>query len=96
MSANAGPCRNLRWLTYSRPMPVPLFDTRTPVAPLIDAIQAKVGEVIQASQFILGPELKAFEAELADYLGARHAIGVGNGTDAITLALRAHGRRPGR
>src|SRR3954452_3142982 len=76
-------------------MSVPLFDTRTPVAPLLPAIQAKVSEVIEASQFILGPELKAFEAELADYLGARHAVGVGNGTDAITLALRALGVGPG-
>src|SRR3954449_10493967 len=76
-------------------MSVPLFDTRTPVAPLLPAIRAKVSEVIEASQFILGPELKAFEAELADYLGARHAVGVGNGTDAITLALRALGVGPG-
>jgi dTDP-3-amino-3,4,6-trideoxy-alpha-D-glucose transaminase len=76
-------------------MPVPLFDTRTPVEPLIPAIEAKVGEVIQASKFILGPELEAFERELADYLGARHAIGVGNGTDAITLVLRALGVGPG-
>jgi dTDP-4-amino-4,6-dideoxygalactose transaminase len=76
-------------------MPVPLFDTRTPVEPLIDAIHAKLGEVIQASRFILGPEVSAFESELADYLGARHAIGVGNGTDAITLALRALGVGPG-
>ena len=76
-------------------MPVPLFDTRTPVAPLLDAIQAKVGEVIQNSQFILGPELQAFEGELAEYLGTGHAIGVGNGTDAITLVLRALGVGPG-
>src|SRR3954453_2713886 len=76
-------------------MSVPLFDTRTPVAPLLPAIRAKVSEVIEASQFILGPELKAFEAELADYLGARPAVGVGNGTDAITLALRALGVGPG-
>src|SRR5919197_3346376 len=76
-------------------MPVPLFDTRTPVEPLLPAIQAKVGEVIDASRFILGPELEAFERELADYLGARHAIGVGNGTDAITLVLRALGVGPG-
>jgi dTDP-4-amino-4,6-dideoxygalactose transaminase len=76
-------------------MPVPLFDTRTPVEPLIPAIEAKVGEVIQASKFILGPELEAFERELAAYLGARHAIGVGNGTDAITLVLRALGVGPG-
>jgi dTDP-4-amino-4,6-dideoxygalactose transaminase len=76
-------------------MPVPLFDTRTPVAPLLDAIQAKVGEVIRNSQFILGPELQAFERELAEYLGTGHAIGVGNGTDAITLVLRALGVGPG-
>jgi dTDP-4-amino-4,6-dideoxygalactose transaminase len=76
-------------------MPVPLFDTRTPVAPLLEAIQAKVSDVIQASQFILGPEVKAFEDELAGYLGARHAVGVGNGTDAITLVLRALGVGPG-
>jgi dTDP-3-amino-3,4,6-trideoxy-alpha-D-glucose transaminase len=76
-------------------MPVPLFDTRTPVEPLIPAIEAKVGEVIQGSKFILGPEVEAFERELADYLGARHAIGVGNGTDAITLVLRALGVGPG-
>jgi dTDP-4-amino-4,6-dideoxygalactose transaminase len=76
-------------------VPVPLFDTRTPVAPLLPAIQAKVGEVIEASTFILGPELEAFERELADYLGTRHAIGVGNGTDAIALVLRALGVGPG-
>jgi dTDP-4-amino-4,6-dideoxygalactose transaminase len=78
-----------------RRMPVPLFDTRTPVEPLISAIEAKVSEVIQASKFILGPELHAFEDELAGYLGTEHAIGVGNGTDAITLVLRALGVGPG-
>jgi dTDP-3-amino-3,4,6-trideoxy-alpha-D-glucose transaminase len=72
-------------------MPVPLFDTRTPIAPLRGAIDAKLAEVIDGSRFILGPEVDAFEAELAAYLGTEHAIGVGNGTDAITLALRAMG-----
>ena len=76
-------------------MPIPLFDTRTPIQPLRDAIQAKIAEVIDAQSFILGPELEAFESELADYLGARHVVGVGNGTDAITLALRAMGVGPG-
>src|SRR5215217_6111809 len=76
-------------------MPVPLFDTRTPVEPLLPAIEAKIGEVIAGSRFILGPELEAFERELADYLGTQHAIGVGNGTDAITLVLRALGVGPG-
>jgi dTDP-3-amino-3,4,6-trideoxy-alpha-D-glucose transaminase len=62
---------------------------------LRDAIHAKLAEVIDSQRFILGPELEAFESELASYLGARHAIGVGNGTDAITLALRAMGVGPG-
>ena len=76
-------------------MPVPLFDTRTPIQPLREAIQAKLAEVIDSQRFILGPELEAFEGELAAYLGARHVVGVGNGTDAITLALRAMGVGPG-
>ena len=41
--------------------------------------------------YILGPEVRAFEQELASYLGVRHVIGVGNGTDAITIGLRALG-----
>jgi dTDP-4-amino-4,6-dideoxygalactose transaminase len=76
-------------------MPIPLFDTRTPIEPLRDAIQAKIAEVIEAQSFILGPELEAFEREFAGYVGAEHAIGVANGTDAITLALRAMGVGPG-
>jgi dTDP-4-amino-4,6-dideoxygalactose transaminase len=76
-------------------MSVPLFDTRTPIQPLREAIQAKIAEVIDAQAFILGPELEAFESELAAYLGAQHVVGVGNGTDAITLALRAMGVGPG-
>ena len=76
-------------------MGVPLFDTRTPLAPLREAIDAKLAEVIDGSRFILGPEVDAFERELAGYLGARHLIGVANGTDALTLALRALGVGPG-
>ena len=48
-----------------------------------------------AGVFILGPEVEAFEAEFAAYLGVAHAIGVANGTDAITIALRALGVGPG-
>src|SRR6201991_5375688 len=76
-------------------MPIPLFDTRTPIAPLRGAIDAKLAEVIDGSRFILGPEVAAFEEEFAAYVGAEHAIGVANGTDAITLALRALGVGPG-
>jgi dTDP-4-amino-4,6-dideoxygalactose transaminase len=76
-------------------MPVPLFDMETPLAPLRAEIIAKVTEVISAGHFILGPEVRAFEAELADYVGAEHAVGVGNGTDALSIALRALGVKAG-
>lgn len=76
-------------------MAVPLFDTVTPLAPLREAIRERVARVLEGGVFVLGPEVQAFERELAAYLGARHVIGVANGTDAITIALRALGVRPG-
>jgi dTDP-4-amino-4,6-dideoxygalactose transaminase len=76
-------------------MQIPLFDTTTPRAPLRDEIHARVAAVLDDGRYILGPEVQAFEREFADYLGARHAIGVANGTDALTLALRALGVGPG-
>jgi dTDP-4-amino-4,6-dideoxygalactose transaminase len=76
-------------------MPVPLFDTSTPLAPLRERLHAKVLEVLDAGRYILGPEVAGFEREFADYLGAGHAIGVANGTEALTVALRALGVGPG-
>ncbi len=76
-------------------MPVPLFDTDTPLADLRPTILERVSEVIRDGRFILGPEVAAFERELAAYVGVDHAIGVGNGTDAITIAARALGIEPG-
>jgi dTDP-4-amino-4,6-dideoxygalactose transaminase len=76
-------------------MPVALFDTATPLAPLRGEIDAAVARVIDSAKFILGPEVTAFEQEFAAYCGARHAVGVANGTDAITIALRALGVGPG-
>ncbi len=76
-------------------MAVPLFDTAAQRESLREAILAKVGEVIAAGRFILGPEVEAFERELAGYVGAEHAVGVANGTDALTIAARALGVKPG-
>jgi dTDP-4-amino-4,6-dideoxygalactose transaminase len=76
-------------------MAVPLFDTNTPLAPLRERITAKVSQVIADGTFILGPEVRAFEQELASYLGVEHVIGVANGTDALTIAARAAGVGPG-
>jgi dTDP-4-amino-4,6-dideoxygalactose transaminase len=76
-------------------MRIPLFDTKTPLAPLNTKIRAKIDEILDRGSFILGPEVAAFEKEFAGYLGAKHAIGVANGTEAITIALRALGVGPG-
>ena len=76
-------------------MPVPLFDTKTPLLDVQAHIHRKLIEVANGGQYILGPEVRAFEAEFANYLGAKHAVGVANGTDALTLALRAIGVSPG-
>ena len=75
-------------------MPIGLFDTATPMLALKEQIRDRIAGVLERGVYILGPELEAFEQELAQYLGVRHAIGVGNGTDAITIGLRALGVGP--
>ena len=72
-------------------MPIGLFDTATSMLALQEQIRDRIAGVLERGVYILGPEVEAFEQELAQYLGVRHAIGVGNGTDAITIGLRALG-----
>src|SRR5690348_12375684 len=55
------------------------------------AMDAAYARVMGSGWMILGPELEAFEAEFATYCGAAHCVGVGNGLDALVLALRAAG-----
>jgi dTDP-3-amino-3,4,6-trideoxy-alpha-D-glucose transaminase len=74
---------------------VPLFDTETPRAALRDELARAMVAVLDAGRFILGPNVAAFEEEFARYCGVRHAVGVANGTEAITIALRALGVGPG-
>jgi dTDP-3-amino-3,4,6-trideoxy-alpha-D-glucose transaminase len=76
-------------------MSVPLFDTSTPLGPLRKELRAAVNRVLDSERYILGPEVSAFEDELAAYCGAEQAVGVANGTEAITIALRAIGVGPG-
>jgi dTDP-3-amino-3,4,6-trideoxy-alpha-D-glucose transaminase len=76
-------------------MAVPLFDTTAPLTPLRDEIDAAIARVVDSERFILGPEVGSFEQEFAAYCGTSHALGVANGTDAITIALRAMGVGPG-
>ncbi len=58
-------------------------------------IDANIKEVLESGQYVMGPMLKRFESELAQYHGTKYAVGVGNGTDAIWLALMALGIGPG-
>ena len=74
-------------------MAVPLF--ATDLDPHLPRIVERLAEVANGGRYILGPEVEAFESELARYLGVGHCVGVGNGTDAITIALRALGVGPG-
>ncbi len=76
-------------------MAVPLFDTRSPLAPLRAEIDAAIRAAVDDGRFILGPNVATFEEEFASYCGAEHAIGVANGTDALTIALRSMGVGPG-
>jgi dTDP-4-amino-4,6-dideoxygalactose transaminase len=72
---------------------VPFLDLR----PSDDAaaVREAIDRVVERGWFVLGPEVEAFEAEFARASGARHAVGVGSGTDAITLLLRACDIGPG-
>ena len=76
-------------------MTIPHVDVRAQYAPLLDELKERVGAVIESGRFILGPEVRAFEQEAAEYLGVGDAIGVANGTDALVLVLDAFGIGPG-
>ncbi|MHB8242205.1 MAG: DegT/DnrJ/EryC1/StrS family aminotransferase [Solirubrobacteraceae bacterium] len=76
-------------------MGVPLFDTSTPLISLREELRRAIDGVLASERYILGPEVSAFECEFAAYCGAEHAVGVANGTEAITIALRAMGVGPG-
>jgi dTDP-4-amino-4,6-dideoxygalactose transaminase len=80
-----------------RPNPpmIPFIDVAAQRRRLGGAIDAAVARVLGHCQFILGPEVRAFEAELAKFCGVRHAVTCASGTDALVLALRARGIGPG-
>lgn len=76
-------------------MGVPLFDSATSLVSLREELDGAIARVLDSKRYILGPEVSAFEEEFATYCGAAEAVGVANGTDAITIALRAMGVGPG-
>jgi dTDP-4-amino-4,6-dideoxygalactose transaminase len=74
---------------------IPLVDTRAQYAPVLNEVLEALRGVLETGEFILGPNVKAFEREAADYLGVPQTIGVANGTDAIVIVLDALGIGPG-
>lgn len=76
-------------------MKIPILDLTRQYAQIKSEIDAAIARVVVSGHFILGPEVEAFEQEIAAYCGVRHAIGVASGTDALLLSLRALGVGPG-
>lgn len=72
---------------------VPLFAAS--LEPYHDELVEAIERVTRSGRYILGPEVESFEQEFAAYLGVAHCVGVANGTDALTIALRALGIKPG-
>jgi dTDP-4-amino-4,6-dideoxygalactose transaminase len=75
--------------------PIPLIDLVAQYRPLKDKIGGAMERVIEAQQFIMGPEVQELEAAVADYLKVPHAVGCASGTDALLLPLKALEPKPG-
>lgn len=74
---------------------VPLFAREAALEEIRPRVQQAVTEVIESGAYIGGPDVSAFESEFAEYLGVKHCVGVGNGTDALMIGLLALGVEPG-
>jgi dTDP-4-amino-4,6-dideoxygalactose transaminase len=70
---------------------IPLVDLRAQYATIRDEVREAIDEVLEGMQLTIGPNVRAFDQEWAAYCGTKHAIGVGSGTDALQLAIRAIG-----
>ncbi|MDP9225013.1 MAG: DegT/DnrJ/EryC1/StrS family aminotransferase [Actinomycetota bacterium] len=75
--------------------PVPMLDLVPEIEAQWDELMKAIEGVLRSGEFILGPNVEAFEREIAEYLGVKHAIGVNSGTDALMISLRALGIGPG-
>lgn len=82
-------------MSESEPKPVVLLDTAAQWAEIASEAEPAVLEVLRGGIWALGPPVAAFEDEIAEFLGVRHAIGVASGSDALILALLALDIRPG-
>ncbi len=77
------------------PFKVPIVDLRAQYAAIGEQVRRAFDQVIESQQFILGPAVQSFEAQMAAYLNCGDAVGVASGSDALLLALMALGIGPG-
>jgi dTDP-4-amino-4,6-dideoxygalactose transaminase len=70
---------------------IPILDLQPQYQSIKPEIQIAIDRVLESGAFIMGPDVKLFEQEVAIYLGVKHAIGVNSGTDALVIGLRAFG-----
>jgi len=68
---------------------IPVLDLQPEIKSLWDDLMISIQDVLKSGHFIMGPNVKSFEEEIAAYLGVKHAIGVNSGTDALMLSLKA-------
>ena len=76
-------------------MEIPLVDLKRQYLSIKNEIDRAIEEVLNSGRFIMGENVKSFEKEFANYIGVKHAIGVGSGTDALVIALKALGVKHG-
>lgn len=72
-------------------MDIKLLDLKRNYESIKEDVDKKIREVLDSTQYILGENVKQFEKEFAEYIGVKHAVSVGNGTDALIIALKALG-----
>lgn len=82
-------------MTESTHSPIPMLHLADEIDRLWPELTSALNRVLRSGRFVLGPEVSAFEEEVARYLGVKHAIGLNSGTDALMIGLRAAGVRPG-
>ena len=82
-------------LDFDNKMKIPLMELTRQYKSIEKNINIKVLDVLRSGNYILGKEVETFENEFAKYIGTRYAVGVGNGTDALVIALKAAGIQAG-
>ncbi len=76
-------------------MQVPILDLKAQYEAIKEEVRSAIDSVLEKQHFILGPQVKSLEQEVAKFCGSQYAVGVASGTDALILGLRACGVRPG-